>query len=184
MTITAQDQQAFIAINALAGTPLYKVQALLKNTLHRQAYSHRYIAELYEDFRTGRRTYTGRCPVEGGPRTATDEDKQDALMELKKESRSWTEDQLANELDISQASVSRMLTELGFRKLGSDWVPHDLTCDQRNERVRVCRINLREFRRNARILGSIVAIDESWLQSYLPAHPQDAREWRLSDEQR
>jgi transposase len=182
-----QDQRAIVAYEALQGiTPEQTIRNLKAKVGRRNVRSDRTIRRWHKEVRDGTRTDTedhrSQCP--GRPRTANTDENWETLDILMSETRSWTLDQLAEVMNISHGSVYNLLHEKGFKKLGSNFVPHELTCDQKEKRVEVAQMNLDNFTEDATILGRIVSLDETWLPAYMPLHPQDSREWRLAGEDR
>ena len=174
---TARDRRSYIAISVEAGTDLQTIKRVLKNIFgRRNAYSDRYIAKLYNKFENRLRLNTDRCQVAGRAQTATDENHQEILNELITERRTWIVDQLVEVMGISRGSIHILLKNGGYRKIGSIWLPHELSEEDMQKRVRAARANLWWFERDARMLGRIIATDETWLRSYSPLDPQQARE--------
>jgi Mn-dependent DtxR family transcriptional regulator len=58
------------------------------------------------------------------------------------ESRVWRLEDLADELQVSIRAVSEMLHELGYHKIASRYVPHELTCEQCRNRKEICEMHL------------------------------------------
>jgi hypothetical protein len=92
--------------------------------------------------------------------------------------RAWRLDDLADQLPASNGSVWQMLHDMGYRKVASRYVPHILTCAQKQARVDKC------YEHDPNFLHRVVAIDETWLRSYDPKDPKSAAEWRLPTERR
>ena len=127
---------------------------------------------------------TERCPGSGRPCSATDENHADTLNELMSLKRTWTIDELADTMGISHGSVYVLLRRGNYRKIGPHWLPHNLSEQDLELRVRAARLNLRCFSGNPRMLDRIIAIDGTYVRSYTPLNPQQAREWRLPGEER
>ena len=98
--------RAFIAIAVQSGMSCKDVKVKLNKALRKNAFDDRWIETLYKQFQDGTRTSTARCEGSGPPRTATDRDHEERLIELMDESRTWTEDELADILQISQTSLN------------------------------------------------------------------------------
>ena len=77
-------------------------------------------------------------------------------------------DLIAYMLGISHASVHKILTEdLGKRKVATKFVPHDLTIEEKLNRVHIATsLLLRFFHESMEFLNWIVAIDETWVYCY------------------
>lgn len=50
-----------------------------------------------------------------------------------------------------------------MKKVASRWVPHNLTPEQKKERVRICRENLEKFQSGSWRLYDIITGDETWI---------------------
>ena len=64
--------------------------------------------------------------------------------------------------DISLSRYNRT-NHLKLRKVTSRWVPHQLTAEQKKERVKLCRENLAKFRAASWRLCDIITGDETWI---------------------
>jgi len=181
LALTDRDQRSYIAISVEAKTDLITVKRTLRKVFKRNAYSNRRIEELYKEFKDRSRLSTDRCPGSGRTCSATDENHADILNELMSMRRTWTIDELVDVMGISHGSVYILLKRANYRKVGSIWLPHQLTDQDLELRVRAARNNLQWFGRNPRMLGRIIAIDETYVRIYSPLDRQQAREWRLPE---
>jgi hypothetical protein len=159
------------------------VKSVLHKVFAKNAYSNRYIEKLYRDFALGLRHDTHRCPVPGRPRTALNDENRDMLSTLMRESRTWTTQELADQIGISYGSTHNLLVEMDYRKVGSHWLPHELSCEGKRIRVEKCKENLDRYTEDESILDRIIAIDETYIRSYMPHDRHLAREWRLPHEE-
>ena len=183
MALDNRDQRAYIAVSALAGTDLITVKRTIRKVFKKEAFGDRWIAKLYNEFRNAQRLTTDVCPRSGRPVTSTDENHEEVLNELMSQSRTWTIDEIVDVMGISKGSVWNLLQRGHYRKIGARWLPHALDQQDMELRVRACRLNLRWFTNEPRMLGRIIAIDETWIRAYTPLDPQNAREWRLPGEE-
>ena len=87
------------------------------------------------------------------------------------QSRTWTIDELVDVMGIGRGSVWLLLKREHYRKIGARWLPHQLDQQYMELRVRACRLNLRWFTNEPRMLGRIIAIDETWTRAYTPLDP-------------
>uniref|UniRef100_A0A1I7X9Z9 HTH_48 domain-containing protein n=1 Tax=Heterorhabditis bacteriophora TaxID=37862 RepID=A0A1I7X9Z9_HETBA len=95
--------------------------------------------------------------------------KTDALKSLLDENPSQTQEELAKQLGVDKATVSRRLHELGeIRKFGK-WVPHDLSHDSIGIRPDTC-ISLLTRQRKKNFLWKIVNGNEIWIIYDNPKH--------------
>ena len=68
------------------------------------------------------------------------------------------------ETGISYGTVSRIIhDELKLKKLCARWIPHELTEQNKKQRVRICRDNLDKLKSGQWRLCDIVTGDETWI---------------------
>ncbi|CAK9833005.1 Mariner Mos1 transposase [Anthophora retusa] len=87
--------------------------------------------------------------------------------------------------DISQAvnisidRVHNILHEhLQMKKLSARWVPRLLTNDQKRDRVKRCKDNLKLFQRNPHeFLRRFITVDETWIHHYQPETKEQSKQW-------
>src|SRR5882724_2088154 len=183
MQWVTRDQRAAIAYEAQLGTLLVEVKRKLKRAFGiKNVLGDRQIEKYYNEFYEGTRISTACGERSGRPRSAVNEENISLIRELMQIRRNWTYCEIAAELGISQASAGRAIKAAGFTWKATRWVPHELTDAQKEARVVAAVHNLQMFRRDARMLGRIISIDETYIQYYTPPDPNKAHEWRLSDE--
>lgn len=84
------------------------------------------------------------------------------LQALLDENAVQTQKELALELNVDRATISRHLHAMGkIRKLGR-WVPHQLNGNQLEARITACRKHLAEHKKHS-FLHRIVTGDEKWV---------------------
>jgi transposase len=182
-TITEEDQRAFIKCHVLLGDSAPDIYNMIQKIARRKALTRSTVFNLVRQFSTGVRTHTGRKPGPGAPRTQSTDDKLEQLKNLLIDQDDWTEDELANEIHVSQATISRMLNEIGARKISARWVPHELNIGNKQTRIDSCQDNLNMYKSSTDMLNRIIAIDESWLRSYDPQDARSAKRWCLPDQE-
>jgi len=81
---------------------------------------------------------------------------------------------------ILRASAYRILTEcLHKRRIAARWVPHDLSEEQKCQRVEIAQQLLHRFREEGNeFLQKVVAIDETWIRDFEPELKSQCSEWR------
>jgi transposase len=159
---TMENQRAAIQYEAMCQTPVNNVLKKMQKAYGRNCLSERRIYELYNEFTSGARTSTEHCPGAGRPITASDEAHEQRLLELMRESRTWTTDELVHELGgIGKDALYKLLRKNQFRKIASQWLPHELSCEQRQARIDVCNQNLQSYNDNPEFINRIIAINES-----------------------
>jgi len=148
-----RDQRSYIAVSALAGTDLITVKRTIRKVFKKEAFKDSWIGRLYNEFKNVQRLTTDVCPRSGRPVTATDENHEEILNELMSQRRTWTIDELVDVMGIGRASVWLLLQRGHYRKIGAQWLPHQLDQQDLELRVRACRLNLRWFANEPRMLG-------------------------------
>ena len=104
----------------------------------------------------------------------------DQVRALIENERRGTCTEVAEQLaDVSKSSVHRILTQhFGMRKVSARWVPHDLTENQKAERLEISRELLQQHQQEEdSFLDRTVAIDETWIRSYEPELKRQSAEW-------
>ena len=178
MDVTSEEQRAFIKIQFLRNLKPPEIHANLVEACGEAAFGLRNVQKWFKRFEEGSRD-TNDAARSGRPISATDLDHVQEVEELLLDDRRWTCEELSEKLDISPASVFRILTkDLGMQKVAARWVPHNLTPQQKQERVRISRLLLRRSRREDEFLERIIAIDETWVRSYEPELKRQSAEWR------
>ncbi len=129
---------------------------------------------MYREFESGTHLTCEDQPRSGRPPTVNTPKNEERLQRLTSQSHSWTIDDLVKELQLSHGTVWGMLHKLGYRKIGSRYVPHELTSYQRQNKVETCRRHMDRYQSEPSILDRIIAIDETWLRSYDSLNPQSA----------
>lgn len=178
-SITKDDQRAFIKCHILLGDTAAEIYHMLEKIAKSNAYSYRNVVTLYNEYKSGERSETELRHSSGGPRTQSTQENLDKLSDLLSEEDDWTEMELAQKLSISQPTISRMLTELGARKIASRWVPHELTVTNKQNRVDMCQENINNYGNDIDLWDRVIAIDESYLRSYDPKDAKSAKKWCL-----
>ena len=66
-------------------------------------------------------------------------------------------------LPLSNRTIQTIIIHehLRLRKLASQWVPHELTSDQKRKRVKFCEENLQRLQQEGSKLGDIITGDET-----------------------
>lgn len=183
-SVSVEEQRAYIKISVLLGKTAIQIHGELVTALGQRSYSLRRVRELAKEFQSLSRLSCEDMPRSGRPHTSDTEINRERLSGLMSQNRAWRIDDLVEELDISHGSVWQLLHDMGYRKIASKYVPHYLTCQQKQIRVDACNRNLERYKNDPTLLHRIVAIDETWFRSFDPKDPQSAAEWRLPTEKR
>ena len=105
----------------------------------------------------------------GGPRKCDNDD----LEQLLAENSAQTQKELAEQLGVTQQTISKRLHEMGKIQKEGKWVPHKLTETNKNQRVAACLSLLNKQRRKS-FLWKIVTGDEKWI---LYDNPKRRKSW-------
>lgn len=188
--VREQDQRSFIMISVAANVPLFRVRSVLMKAVKnkRLRYSTGHINRLYKEYRDGLRfnSLDQRCitSANNAQCTATDVAHMEWLEHLMDMHRNWTQRGLALEMRISQSSVQRLLQNSGFKKVRARWIPHMLTVEEKAARVSAAKANKIWFENNPRMLGRIIAFDDTIWRNYLPLEVEQSAEYRKPGEDR
>jgi histone-lysine N-methyltransferase SETMAR len=103
-------------------------------------------------------------PRPGRPITTKTQDNIEWVRSLIEEDPHSTYADLEAETSLSHGTIFTIIHEhLQMRKVSSRWVPHQLTQQQKQERVRICRENLARFASGSWRLSDIITGDETWI---------------------
>ncbi len=184
-SITEEDQRAFIKCHILLDDSPTVIHTLLQKIARSQALSLRTVQRLYQQFAGGGRLGprdTGRRPGPGRPKSQATNINKQKLRELLLKDNSLTITEMATELDLSYLTVQRLLVSIGAKYVATCWIPHDLSTQQKANRVEAYQKNLNLYKSTPDLLDRIIANDESWLRSYDPKDPKSAKQWCLPEQ--
>jgi histone-lysine N-methyltransferase SETMAR len=96
------------------------------------------------------------------------------------EDRRLTVRDIADQLDISPATVHNILTvHLKMNKVCARWVPRLLTCEQKVARVTASEEFLERVEADGdAFYGKIITTDETWINLYDPETKQESSVWK------
>ena len=116
----------------------------------------------------------------GRPSTSITDSKDEDARAIILENRWVTIDELANHFEISHGSAYDINhNRLGFRKVCARWVPKELTKEQKNNRVAICRRLLDRYAKECEaLLTRIVTGDETWDHNFAPESKRQSMEWK------
>jgi histone-lysine N-methyltransferase SETMAR len=141
---------------------------ILKKTA---AESHRLLVEAYSDHALSettcrdwfRRFKSGDFDLDNKERGKPPKKFEDSeLQSLLDEDDAQSQEQLAEELNVDQATISRRLQALGKIRKEGKWVPHELKERDIERRLVTCEMLLNRFERKS-FLHRIVTGDEKWI---------------------
>jgi len=174
-TVTNDDQRAYIKIETLRGKTPMEIHSSLMEVCGLETVDQSTIS----CFREGRLSIEN-APKSGRPQTLTDDKSVERVLQILEEDRRMTCEETAYCAGISRASAYRILTEcLHKRRTAAQWVPHDLSEEQKCRRVEIAQQLLHIFREEGNeFLQKAVAIDETWIQDFEPELKSQSSEWR------
>jgi len=101
------------------------------------------------------------------------------ISTLLEEDRSKPCEEIAHEANMSATSVYRIGTQtLQDRNVAANWVPHQLSEEQKAARKRVAEELLRRYEAGEQFLNRIVAIDETWIRDFEPQLKSQSSQWK------
>lgn len=115
----------------------------------------------------------------GRPSTAITKGNIAAVKNLIDEDGRYTLQYIAKTVGISSGSVHDILTkQLMLRKVCARWVPHLLTTEQKNTRVKMAKELLAKYKNcDKRKISNIVTGDETWIYYFEPQRKIDNKMW-------
>lgn len=185
MDVTIEEQRAFVKIMTLRHKKPSEIHQELVEACGEAAMALRTVQKWVKRVEDGESS-TQDAARSGRPSTSNEEEHLEQLRALMETDRRWTCDELAEQMpQVSRTSIYRLLTDvLGMRKVAARWVPHNLSEEQKAERVTISRRLLQRQQRDSNFLDRIVAIDETWIRSYEPELKRQSAEWRHPDSPR
>ena len=175
----AVDKRSVIKYFLLKGFSPTEVHNEMSRTLGKDAPTKRTIYRWSNNFRFGRMTVKNEKPS-GRPKTVTDEEAVEDVRSMVMKDRRLTVKFIGETLKISPSRVWSIITnDLCMKKVAARWVPKLLTEEQKKERVRLSRQNLRVYNANEEdFLARFVTMDETWVHYFDPETRQQSMEWK------
>lgn len=173
--------RAVIKYFVLKGWKATQIQTDFIETLGERAPSLKTISKWVNEFKRGRESLEDD-PRSGRPKTATTPEIVEKVHKILMSDRRLKLQQIAEMVGISKERVHVIVVqELGMKKLSARWVPRLLSDDQKKERARVCKSNLKRLKRNKRdFLRRLVTGDETWVHHVTPETKEQSRQWKHS----
>ena len=181
-SVTDQEQRSFLKICKLLEWNGPESHKLLDKALGPRTFSLSTVKKWFTEMNKG------RCDLQdarGEAHNVTpDKDRRiEAIQECLAETRSWSIKALAQRVNVPESSVRTILMDdFGLTKKLGKLVPHELTEEQKETRIDLCRDNLLRHRRHGNLLKKTLAIDESWVSLYRPAHKNKSAQWLAKGE--
>lgn len=180
--LTHLEQRAFVKVEFLRGKKapeIYKelLEANGTGTVHRTT-----VSKWYTMFKEGRKS-TDDAPRSGRPSTKNSPHEltnQMVVCMAMEDDRRLTVREVAAETNLCKTTVHNILVKhLQRRKICARWVPHFLSPEQKEARLRIAQTHLSRYERELDdFLDRIVTIDESWMRDFEPELKSQSNEWR------
>jgi histone-lysine N-methyltransferase SETMAR len=176
-TVTSDNQHAYIKIETLRGKTPTEIHSLLMEVCGVETVDQSTISCCAQRFREGRLSVEND-PKSGRPRTSTDDQSVERVLQILEKDRRMTCEEIAHCARISPTSAYRILTErLHKRRVAARWIPHDLSEEQKCRRLEIAQW-LHRFCEGKEFLQKVVANDETWIRNFEPELKSQASEWR------
>ena len=135
------------------------------------------VKRLAQSYREGRKDIEDE-PRPGRPIVSTTPENIETVRSIINDDPYITFDRLEEETDLSRFTLHTIIHEhLGLRKITSRWVPHKLTIQNRQDRIRICKANIEKFESGEWRLYDVVTGDESWFYHYQVGRKQSNKSW-------
>lgn len=117
-------------------------------------------------------------PRSGRPVTGPTEANIEKVRRVIDEDPHSTYDEIEEETSLSRGTIQTIIHDhLKLKKITSRWVPYDLTPQQKEDRVRMCKENLERFRNGSGRLCDIITGDETWIYLRQVGRKQSNASW-------
>jgi len=144
--MTNDDQRRYIKIETLRGKTPTEIHSSLMEVCGVETVDRSTISRWAQRF-LERRLSIENDPKSGRPRTSTDDQSVERVLQILEEDCRMTCEETAHSAGISQASDYRILTErLHKCRIATRWVPHDLSEEQKCRRLETAQQLLHRFR--------------------------------------
>jgi len=141
--------------------------------------SRRIVYKWIEMFANGRKSVTD-AERSGRRATATTTRNEERTLELIRENRRTTVEEVAGRLNVSVGSAYSLIHDsLKFIKVCAKWAPKELIEERKPRRLDVCSRHLARYREEGdNFLQQTVTGDETWIHHYEPESKRQSMQWR------
>lgn len=183
MEVGSQEFRVMIFYDFRRGLGQAESLANLNAAFGDEAPSRAMVFRWFAEFKRGRRSFEDE-PRSGRPSTAVTEDNVGAVRSMLQHDRRITNENFQNRLSVGSAAVNTILHDhLGVTRRCARWVPHQLSDEQRETRVRWCQFMIRKFNDGrSRNLPKVVTGDETWIYQHDPETKQQSTVWLFPGE--
>jgi len=171
------EYRAYIKIRALLGVSAQAITNELVLVHGDQAPKYSTVAKWAALFKDGRESLEDD-PRSGRPQTTYTAENIEQVRAIIEENPHATHDIIEALTSINHFTINEIIhNALKKRKLASRWVPHELTDQNRKDRVEACKENLALFRNDPWRLCDIITGDESWFYLRQVGHKLANASW-------
>ena len=172
------EQRAYCKIRAQLGFPPTEIHADLQKVYGNSALKYATVCKWVRHFNYGRESIEND-PLVGRPVSVSTEKNVATVKTLIEEGARYTMQEIEELSGIHSSSVLKVLRErLGLRKICARWVPHLLTDEQKQSRVRLASQVIEKYDKcDPRRLEEIVTGDETWIYHFQPDSKAKNKVW-------
>ena len=176
------EQKVYCKIRAQLGFPPTEIHADLQIVYRNGALKHTTVCKWVHRFNDGRES-TENDPRVGRPVSVLTEKNVATVKTLIEEDARYTVQEVEELSGIHSSSVLKILRErLGLRKICAPWVPHLLTDEQKQSRVKLVSQVIEEYDKyDPCHLKEIVTCDETWIYHFEPDSKAKNKVWVSSE---
>jgi histone-lysine N-methyltransferase SETMAR len=156
------EYRSYIKTCTINGKSAKEITKDLTDAYGDQAPKYSTVSKWIKLFREGREDLEDD-PRSGRPKTTLTKSNIDLVRRLIEANPHISYDQIEAATSINRFSINQIVHDhLKMRKLTSRWIPHELTNQNRQLRVEICRENLAKISEAKLRLSDIITGDESW----------------------
>ena len=176
------EQRVYCKIRAQLGFPPTEIHAEMQKVYGNGVLKYDAVCNWVRHFNDGRESIENDLWV-GRPVSILTEKKVATVKRLIEEDASYTVQEIEELSGINSSSVLKILRErLGLRKMWALWVPHLLTDEQKQSRVRLASQVIEKYDKcDLRCLEEIVTGDETWVYHFQPNSKAKNKVWVSSE---
>ncbi len=181
------EQRSVIRFLTAEEIPAANIYRRLLNVYGTSAMPSRTVRSWVNKFKAGR-NHVHDDDRSGRPSDAVNEETTAGILALFERDRRYTISDLHVFLkdefliDVSRASICRVLREAGYTKVCARWVPRLLSHEHRTNRLEAALSFLTAYHDDPTILSRVVTGDESWVHYVTPETKNASKVWKRKNE--
>ena len=173
----SENLRFYIQVRLKLGIAVNDIFKELKSALPDNAPSLLTVIRWFNKFRNGNENLEDKHRS-GRPITETTPTNIDRIRKVIDNNPWSTYDDIEAETLLSRGTIQTIIHDhLKLKKITSRWVPHQLSEENRKERVRICKENLAKFKENKWRLADVVTGDQSWFYLRQVGKKQSNKSW-------